>query len=83
MIAKRPTLQPVATVGDGPTIRRFRERAAQEATATKQRLTTRIAAARLFSGAVARRAEAKAGWKRAQAEARRAQAEARRAQPRS
>ena len=59
-----------------PTTRRLRELAAQEAAVTKQRLATRTAAARLFFGAVARLAEAKAAWERAQAEARRAQAEA-------
>ena len=47
-----------------------------EAAVTKQRLTTRTAAARLFFGALARLAEAKAAWGRAEAEARRAQAEA-------
>jgi hypothetical protein len=44
--------------------------------ATKERLATRTAAARLFSGAVARLAEAKAARDRVQAEAQRAQAEA-------
>ncbi len=61
---------------DHPTTRRLRELAAQEAAVTKQRLTTRTAAARLFFGALARLAEAKAAWGRAEAEARRAQAEA-------
>ncbi len=61
---------------DHPATRRLRELAAQEAAVTKQRLATRTAAARLFFGAVARLAEAKAAWGRAQAEARRAQAEA-------
>ena len=75
-MANRPTLQPIARVGDDPTTRRLRELAAQEAAATKERLATRTAAARLFSGAVARLAEAKAAWERAQAEAQRAQAEA-------
>ena len=56
-MANRPTLQPTARVGDDPTIRRLRELAAQEAAATKERLATRTAAARLFSGAVARLAE--------------------------
>ena len=69
-------LQPTARVGDDPTTRRLRELAAQEAAATKERLATRTAAARLFSGAVARVAETKAAWERAQAEAQRAQAEA-------
>ena len=75
-MANHPTLQPTARVGDDPTIRRLRELAAQEAAATKERLATRTAAARLFSGAVARLAETKAAWERAQAEAQRAQAEA-------
>jgi hypothetical protein len=44
--------------------------------ATKERLAIRTAAARLFSGTVARLAEAKAAWERAQAEAQCAQAEA-------
>ena len=61
---------------DHPTTRRIRELAAQEAAVTKQRLATRTAAARLFLGAVARLADAKAAWGRAQAEARRAQAHA-------
>jgi hypothetical protein len=61
---------------DHPATRRLRELAAQEAAVTKQRLATRTAAARLFFGALARLAEAKAVWGRAQAEARRAQAEA-------
>jgi hypothetical protein len=61
---------------DHPATRRLRELAAQEAAVTKQRLTSRTAAARLFFGAVARLAEAKAAWGRAEAEARRAQAEA-------
>ncbi len=43
--------QPVARVADDPTIRRLRELAAQEAAATKERLATRTAAARFFSGA--------------------------------
>jgi hypothetical protein len=60
---------------DNPTTRRLRELAVQEATVTKQRLATRTAAARLFFGALARLAEAKAVWGRAQADARRAQAE--------
>ena len=75
-MTNRPTLQPTARVGDDPTTRRLRELAAQEAAATKERLATRTAAARLFSGAVARLAETKAAWERAQAEAQRAQAEA-------
>ena len=81
-MTNRPTLQPIARVGDDPTTRRLRELAAQEAAATKERLATRTAAARLFSGAVARLAEAKAAWERAQAEAQRAQAEAGRGPPR-
>jgi hypothetical protein len=75
-MANHPALQPVARAGDDPTVRRLRELAAQEATATKQRLATRTTAARLFSGAVARLAESKATWERSQAEAQRAQAEA-------
>ena len=75
-MANHPTLQPIRRVGDDPTTRRLRELAAQEAAATKERLATRTAAARLFSGAVARLAEAKAAWERVQAEAQRAQAEA-------
>ena len=75
-MANRGTLDP-GTRGDGhPATRRLRELAAQEAAVTKQRLATRTAAARLFFGAVARIAEAKAAWGRAQAEARRAQADA-------
>ena len=61
---------------DHPATRRLRELAAQEAAVTKQRLATRTAAARLFFGALARLAEAKAAWGHAQADARRAQAEA-------
>ncbi len=61
---------------DHPATRRLRELAAQEAAVTKQRLATRTAAARLFFGALARLAEAKAVWGRAQADARRTQAEA-------
>ena len=68
-MANHSTPQPIARVGDDPTTRRLRELAAQEAAATKERLATRTAAARLFSGAVARLAEAKAAWERAQAEA--------------
>ena len=75
-MANRPTPPPATRVGDDPTTRRLRELAAQEAAATKERLATRTAAARLFSGAVARLAETKAAWERAQAEAQRAQAEA-------
>jgi hypothetical protein len=75
-MANRPTLQSRPGAGDDPTIRRLRELAAQEATATKERLATRTAAARLFSGAVARLAETKAAWARAQAEAQGAEAEA-------
>ena len=65
-MANHPALRPVARVGDDPTVRRLRELAAQEAAATKERLATRTAAARLFSGAVARLAETKAAWERAQ-----------------
>jgi hypothetical protein len=75
-MANRSTLQPVSRVGDDPTIRRLRELAAREAVATKERLATRTAAARLFSGAVAQLAETKVAWERAQAEAQRARAEA-------
>ena len=75
-MTNRPTSQPVARVGDDPTIRRLRELAAQEAAATKERLATRMAAARLFSGAGQRLAETTAAWERAQAEPQRAQAEA-------
>ena len=75
-MTNRSTLDP-GRRGDGhPATRRLRELAAQEAAVTKQRLATRTAAARLFFGAVARLAEAKAAWERAQAEARGAQAEA-------
>ena len=76
MANRHYTLKPHSAVSDDPTIRRLRELAAQEAAATKERLATRTAAARLFFGAVARLAEAKAAWERAQAEAQRAQAEA-------
>jgi hypothetical protein len=75
-MANQATPQPVARVADDPTIRQLRELAAQEAAATKERLATRTAAARLFSGAVARVAETKAAWEHAQAEARRARARA-------
>ena len=44
-MTNRPTLQPIARVGDDPTTRRLRELAAQEAAATKERLATRTAAA--------------------------------------
>ena len=54
----------------------LRELAAQEAAATKERLASRTAAARLFSGAVARVAETKAAWERAQADAHAVQAAA-------
>ena len=75
-MTNRPSLRSMARVGDDPTIRRLRELAAQEAAATKERLATRTAAARLFSGAVARLAAAKAAWERAEAETQRARAEA-------
>ncbi len=75
-MTNRPTSQAVARVRDDPTIRRLRELAAQEAAATKERLATRTAAARLFSGAGARLAETTAAWEHAQAEAQRTQAEA-------
>ena len=75
-MANGGTLDPGKSGDDHPTTRRLHELAAQEAAVTKQRLATRTAAARLFFGAVARLAEAKAAWGRAQAEARRAQAEA-------
>ena len=70
------TLHTAKRGDDDPATRRLRELAAQEAAVTKQRLATRTAAARLFFGAVARVAEAKATWGRAQAQARRAQAKA-------
>ena len=73
-MANRSTHQPITRIGDDPTTRRLRELAAQEAAATKDRLATRTAAARLFSGAVARLAEAKAPWERVQAEAQHAKA---------
>ena len=73
-MANRPTLQPTARVDDDQTIRRLRELAAQEAAATKERLATRAAAARLFSGAVARLAGTEAAWERAQTDARGAKA---------
>jgi len=69
-------LQTAKRGDDDPATRQLRELAAQEAAVTKQRFATRTAAARLFFGAVARLAEAKATWGRAQAEARRAQAQA-------
>ena len=75
-MANEGTLDPGTRGDDHPATRRLRELAAQEAAVTKQRLATRTAAARLFFGAVARLAEAKAAWGRAQADARRAQAEA-------
>ena len=50
------------TRGDHPATRRLRELTAQEAAVTKQRLATRTAAARLFLGALARLADAKAAW---------------------
>jgi hypothetical protein len=75
-MANGGTPDPGTRGDDHPTTRRLRELAAQEAAVTKQRLATRTAAARLFFGALARLAEAKAAWGRAQAEARRAQAEA-------
>jgi hypothetical protein len=68
--------QPIARVVDDPTTRRLRELAAQEAAATKKRLAVRTSAAGLFSRAVARVAETKAAWERAQAEGRRAQVKA-------
>ena len=55
-------LRSIAGLSDDPTIRRLRQLAAQEAAATKERLATRTAAARLLSGAVARLAETKAVW---------------------
>ena len=61
---------------EDPATRRLRELAAQEAAATKERLALRTAAARSFSGAVARLAEAKAAWESAQAEAERSKATA-------
>ena len=75
-MANRGTLHTGTRGDDHPAARRLRVLAAQEAPVTKQRLATRTAAARLSFGAVARVAEAKATWERAQAEARRAQAEA-------
>ncbi len=75
-MANEGTLHTGTRGDDHPAARRLRELAAQEAAVTKQRLATRTAAARLFFGAVARIAEAKAAWGRAQAEARGAQAEA-------
>ena len=59
----------MARVTDDRTTRRLRELAAQEAAATKERLATRTGAARSFSAAAARLAEAKAAWEGAQAEA--------------
>lgn len=59
----------MARVTDDATARRLRELAAQEAAVTKQRLATRTAAARSFSAAVVRLAEARAAWEAAQAEA--------------
>ena len=61
---------------EDPATRRLRELAAQEAAATKERLALRTAAARSFSGAVARLAEAKAAWEGAQTEAERSKARA-------
>ena len=71
-----PSAQPIAPVVDDPTTRRLRELAAQEAAATRERLAIRTAAARLFLGAVARVAETKAAWERAQVERQRAQVKA-------
>ncbi len=65
-MANRSTLRPIARVGDDPIARQLRDIAALEAAGTKERLATRTAAARLFSGAVARSAEAKAAWERRQ-----------------
>jgi hypothetical protein len=75
-MTNRPAFQHLGRVDGNPTIGRLRDLAAQEAAATKERLATRTAAARLFSGAVARLAEARVAWQRAQTEAQRAQAEA-------
>ena len=75
-MANEGTLHTGTRGDDYPATRRLRVLAAQEAAVTKQRLATRTAAARLFFGAVARLAEAKAAWGRAQADARRAQAQA-------
>ncbi len=61
-MANGDTLDPGGCGGAHPATRRLRELAAQEAAVTKQRLATRTAAARLFFGAVARIAEAKAAW---------------------
>jgi hypothetical protein len=59
----------MARVTDDPATQRLRELAAQEAAAAKERLAVRTAAARSFSAAVARLAEARAAWEAAQAEA--------------
>ncbi len=75
-MANHTSSELIARVGDDSTARRFREFAAQEVAATKERLATRTAAARLFSGAVARLAETKAAWERVQTQTQRAEAEA-------
>ena len=75
-MANSSTLGPTTHARDDPTMRRLRELAAQEAAAAKERLATRTAAARSFSGAVTRLAEAKAAWEGAQAEAQRSKAKA-------
>lgn len=66
----------MARVTDDPTTQRLRELAAQEAAAARERLATRTGAARSFSAAMARLAEAKAAWEGAQAEAERSKAKA-------
>ena len=66
----------MARVTDDPTTQRLREIAAQEAAAAKERLAVRTGAARSFSAAVARLAEAKVAWEGAQAEAERSKAKA-------
>ena len=66
----------MARVTDDPTAQRLREIAAQEAAASKERLALRTGAARSFSAAVGRLAEAKAAWEGAQSEAERSKAKA-------
>ena len=63
-MANEGTLHTGTRGDDYPATRRLRVLAAQEAAVTKQRLATRTAAARLFFGALARIADAKATWGR-------------------
>jgi hypothetical protein len=75
-MTNKPGLPPTARAVFDPTTLRLRQLAAQEAAVRRERLATRTAAARSFSAAVARVADAKDAWEHVQAEARRVQSKA-------